>query len=299
MAIITLGEGVNGERCDKILSQQLHLPRSLIKASFQCSPFLRNGKPIRLNECVYSGDRIHCEINPNPPPLPQSNPFSLNIIFEDEDILVLNKPAGIAVHPTVGMREKTLVEWVAEYCPLCPLGEHNRPGVVHRLDKDTTGLIIFAKSNGAFNALKNDFAQRRIEKQYSCIVHGVPSLQTGKIEIPIARGTTDRTKMIACPDGKSAKTVWVTRKSFKNFAWLEVRIHSGRTHQIRVHMNHIGHPIGGDRTYGRMASSFIFNRPMLHAESIALIHPQNKTKLSLSAPLPQDFVDTLEKLSQM
>ncbi|MDR2807090.1 MAG: RluA family pseudouridine synthase [Puniceicoccales bacterium] len=297
MATIILPEGIINERCDKILSQQLHLSRAIVKFSFHKTPFMRNGHPIHLHEKVCSGDVIGFEIHSLPfQSSPSSDGFNLRIIFEDEDLIVIDKPAGIAVHPAPGLQEKTLVEHVVQYCPLSCLGEQDRPGVVHRLDKDTTGVMIFAKSNRAFRRLAADFANHFIEKWYTCIVHGTLALDTGKIEIPIARKTNDKIKMIACPSGKPAKTTWIVHERFEHFTKLNVKIYTGRTHQIRVHMSHIGHPIAGDSTYGPKHRRSIFPRMMLHAESIAFTHPQSNEKLSFTAPIPKDFADALNKL---
>ncbi|MDR1435317.1 MAG: RluA family pseudouridine synthase [Puniceicoccales bacterium] len=296
MQILTLPDGIRNERCDKVLSRQLNLPRSVVKFSFKRTPFICNGKAIHLHEKVNSGDRIFFEICDSlPPPLTSNDPCVLHIIFEDEDIIVINKPAGVVVHSAPGIQGKTLVEYVLGHCPLSRLGDPERPGIVHRLDRETTGLIVFAKSNRAFKRLTADFADHLIEKRYTCIIQGTPSLNTGKIEIPIARQNSDKIRMIACPSGKSAKTTWTIRECLDHFTWLDVRIHTGRTHQIRVHMSHIGHPIGGDKTYG-YDGNFIFPRIMLHAESLGFIHPKTGEKISFFAPIPEDFSDILEKL---
>jgi 23S rRNA pseudouridine1911/1915/1917 synthase len=296
MATITLPEGISDERCDKILSQLLQLPRSQVRNSYESYPFERNGKKIHLHSKVFGGDVITFEtVAPAPKNIGKDN-FSLDIIFEDEDIIAINKLPGITVHPAPGVREKTLVEYVSEYCR--QLEKVERSGIVHRLDKDTTGVILFAKSDCASRYLRTEFANHRVEKQYTCIVHGNPTLNTGKIEIPIARQTTDRAKMIVCGSGKPAKTTWIIRERFQNFSWLHVKIHTGRTHQIRVHMSYIGHPIVGDATYGKVTGESIkVPRMMLHAESIAFSHPKTGEKLCFSAPIFWDFADALEQLS--
>jgi 23S rRNA pseudouridine1911/1915/1917 synthase len=295
MATITLPEGILGERCDKVLAQLLKLPRSHIRSAYESYPFACNGKPIHLHNKVSSGDVITFEATVCPKKSIFKENFSLNILFEDEEIMVINKPEGITVHPAPGVREKTLVEYASEYCK--SLEKIERSGIVHRLDRDTTGVMIFAKSERSSRHLRTDFANHCIQKQYTCIVHGNPALNTGKIEIPIARQWADKAKMIACPSGKHAKTAWIVRERFQNFSWLNVKIYTGRTHQIRVHMSYIGHPVVGDATYGKPPREGMdVPRIMLHAESIAFLHPQTTEKLCFSAPIPQDFANTLEQL---
>ncbi|MDR2812346.1 MAG: RluA family pseudouridine synthase [Puniceicoccales bacterium] len=295
MPTIILPEGILGERCDKILSQILPLSRANVRKSFEQCPFECNGKKIHLHDKVYTGDIVTYEAIDLPLGKNSKCNLCLDIVFEDKDLIIINKPAGIVIHPGVNVRGKTLQEYVLEHCALSSLGQEGRSGVVHRLDKDTTGVIIFAKSDRAFTRLVRNFACHTIEKRYVCIIQGTPALNTGTIEIPIARQTHDKIRMIACPSGKSAKTTWIVRKRFEHFTLVDVRIHTGRTHQIRVHMSYIGHPIGGDLTYG-YGGDFIFPRVMLHAESIALAHPLTGENLSFTAPLPRDFSETLENL---
>ncbi|MDR3317701.1 MAG: RluA family pseudouridine synthase [Puniceicoccales bacterium] len=293
MPAITLPEGILKERCDKVLSQLLLLPRAHIRTIYEAHPFECNGKKIHLHDRVSTGDAVTFEIVDRPlKKTPKCN-SPLDIIFEDDDIIIIHKPAGITVHPAPGLQEKTLIEYICKYC--IRLKEVERSGIVHRLDKDTTGVMVFAKSNHAFWHLSNAFANHSIDKRYTCIVQGNPPLNTGKIEIPIARQTNDKFKMIACLSGKYAKTTWIVHERFQNFAWLDVKIYTGRTHQIRVHMNHIGHPIAGDILYGYKGDN-IFPRVMLHAEMISFIHPQTEKQLTFTAPLPQDFSEVLDSL---
>jgi 23S rRNA pseudouridine1911/1915/1917 synthase len=295
MPTIVLPEGILGERCDKVLSQILPLSRANIRKSFEQYPFECNGKKIHLHEKVYTGDIITYETIDLFSEKNSKHNRILDIIFEDEDLIIINKPAGVVVHPGRNVRGKTLQEYVLGRCALSFLGQDGCSGVVHRLDRDTTGVIIFAKSDRAFVHLTRDFARHAIQKCYTCIVQGTLKLNTGKIEIPIARHPYDKTKMIARLGGKSAKTTWTVHRRFEHFTWLDVEIHTGRTHQIRVHMNYIGHPIGGDSTYG-YTGDFVFPRVMLHAKSIAFIHPLTGENLSFSAPLPRDFSRALENL---
>jgi 23S rRNA pseudouridine1911/1915/1917 synthase len=295
MPMIVLPEGVLGERCDKVLSQILPLSRANVRKSFKQYPFECNGKKIHLHDKVYTGDIISYEPIELFSEKNSKCDLNLDIIFEDKNLIIINKPAGVAVHPGTNIRGKTVQEYVLKHCALSFLGQEGCSGVVHRLDKDTTGVIIFAKSNRSFTRLTRDFACHTVKKCYTCIVQGTPKLNTGTIEIPIARQADGQMKMIACSRGKSAKTTWTVHKRFEYFTWLDVEIHTGRTHQIRVHMSYIGHPIGGDLTYG-YTGDFVFPRVMLHAESIAFAHPVTGEHLSFRAPLPRDFSKVLENL---
>ncbi|MDR1906805.1 MAG: RluA family pseudouridine synthase [Puniceicoccales bacterium] len=295
MPTIILPEGILGERCDKILAQLLPFSRTNIRKSFEQYPFECNGKKIHLHDKVYTGDIVTYQTIDISTKKSSKRDLRLDIIFEDEDLIIINKPADIVVHSGKNVRGETLQECVLGHCALSHLGQEGRSGVVHRLDKDTTGAIIFAKSDRAFVCLSRDFARHAIEKRYTCIVQGTPTLNTGKIEIPIAHQTNDKIKMIACPSGKSAKTTWTVHERFQHFTWVDVKIYTGRTHQIRVHMSYIGHPVGGDLTYG-YGGDFVFPRIMLHAESIAFAHPRTGEYLSFTAPIPQDFSTALENL---
>lgn len=295
MATLTLPSDILPDRCDKILAHLLQLPRSVIKSAV---PFERNGQRITPHDLVYPGDTIVYELPVSEEPI--STPaLTLSILFEDEDLLVVDKPTNLAVHPAPGFLGKTLVEYVLDHCPLSHLGEKERPGVVHRLDKETTGCIIFAKSNRAFKRLSRDFAEHNVQKQYTCIVHGNPPLQTGTIEVPIGRKISDKTKMAAMQEGKFAKTTWIVRERFPKHTWLDVRIWTGRTHQIRVHLSYKGWPIAGDTVYGFPANKIPqnnFPRVMLHAESITFSHPRTGFPITCTAPIPEDFSEALQTL---
>lgn len=304
MTTLVVPDTVTPDRCDKILAQLLDVPRSTIKVSFLQEPFQRSGKILTLHDTVYPGDTLTFRLMDPAEQRIKETSLNLDVLFEDESVIVINKPAQISVHPAPGIQEKTLVEYVEEHCPLCKLGEAHRHGVVHRLDKDTTGCIVFAKTNRAFKCLSADFKEHRIDKQYTCIVHGRPSLNTGKIEVPVARSSTDKAKMAVTPKGKAAKTTWVIRERFRDFSWLDVKIYTGRTHQIRVHLNHIGHPIVGDPTY--RDPKYIKNIPtlavpriLLHAEQLTFMHPVTDKLITVRAPIPEDFRPVIEQFRQI
>lgn len=296
MANILIPDNITPGRCDKILAQLLNIPRTKIKL---CAPFSRNGKILSAHDQISPGDVIDYQL------LQETNiieekPLTLDILYEDDDIIAINKPAGVIVHPAPGIKEKTLIEYLT--CPLSSLGDADRPGVIHRLDKDTTGCILFAKTDFAFRHLSKDFAEHRIDKRYTCIVYGNPPLNTGKIEVPIARKMSDKTLMAVSTDGKYAKTTWTVRERFSsNYSWLDVRIFTGRTHQIRVHMNYIGHPVAGDTTYNKLAQPepmITFPRIMLHAQFLTFSHPRTGEIVKLEAPIPEDFQSIIRQLRQ-
>jgi 23S rRNA pseudouridine1911/1915/1917 synthase len=224
----------------------------------------------------------------------------LDILFEDEDIIALNKPAGIVIHAGNGTMAPTLVEGILSHCKLSPAGGNLRPGVVHRLDKNTSGAMIFAKTDAAYLRLVKMFAARKIKKTYLAIVRGIFERNFGEIDLPIGRNRTVRTKMAVSPCGKTATTRWHVLKTFgRQFTFLQVNILTGRTHQIRVHLSSIHHPIVGDTTYGysgNYSPLIAPDRVMLHASELAFKHPCREEEISIEAPLPSDFLKILQTL---
>ena len=298
MRTVLVPENVNEERCDKILAQITGLPRSVVKKSFYLNKVFIDGQIVDPTHKVSNGMSIEFDIE-EPSKASYDSSFKLDILFEDEDIIAVNKPAGITVHSAPGIHEMTLVDYVLNHCKLSYLGDKSRPGVVHRLDNETSGVIVFAKSNRAFKQLSRDFFNHEVEKVYKCIINGVPNLNTGVIDLPIARKTFDKTKMTTCSSGKPSKTSWILDKTFRNFSSLDVKIVTGRTHQIRVHMSAIGHPVAGDFTY--LPSHLIeknqqFPRVMLHAHHLKIYHPTAGHLLSLEAPIPEDFRHCIQEL---
>lgn len=232
--------------------------------------------------------------------LPQDIP--LDIVFEDDSILVVNKPAGLVVHPAAGHPDGTLVNAVLFHCPdVLSVGGERRPGIVHRLDRDTSGLLVVAKTDAALQNLADAFRNGGVHKTYRAIVCGVPEPPEGHIEGLIGRSPYDRQKMAVVPrNGKFASTDYAVEEDFGRAALLSVRIHTGRTHQIRVHMKSIGCPVAGDRDYGSPSQDTVFPfrpaRQMLHAWRLELAHPITGEPLSFEAPLPDDFQELLEDL---
>jgi 23S rRNA pseudouridine1911/1915/1917 synthase len=290
-----------GKRADKFLSENFDdISRTQIGKAFADDLVSRNGAVIPGKYRVRAGDVLKFL----PPArgrtaiVPVEMP--LDILFEDEAIIAVDKPAGIVVHPGNGTVAATLVEGILAHCPLSSLGCGTRPGVVHRLDKGTTGVIVFAKTDAAYLKLVRTFASRAVKKTYQAIVEGVFPKNFGTVEAPVGRHRTMRTRMAVSSRGKEASTEWRVARSFGNHhTHLEVRILTGRTHQIRVHMAAIGHPVVGDATYGHGRHHppiVVTDHQLLHASDIAFCHPIGGKLLAIHAPLPDDFSEALRTL---
>ncbi len=230
----------------------------------------------------------------------------LEILFEDASLLVVNKPAGLVVHPAAGHDEHTLVNALLHHCAgrLSGIGGVARPGIVHRLDKETSGCLVVAKSDEAHLALSAQFASRKVHKIYQAIVCGELARDTGEIRAAIARHSTHRKRMAVSEDlGREARTSYRVLERLRSATLVEAVIHTGRTHQIRVHFQHVGHPLVGDRTYGNRQNQkledltgYAAPRQMLHAFELAFTHPRLGRKMEFKAPLPPDFLDALAAL---
>jgi len=259
-----------------------------------------NGKAVKPNNRLHTGDRVEWTI-PEPVSsevLPENIP--LNIVFEDEHIIAINKPAGLVVHPAAGNENGTLVNALLHHCTdLAGIGGEKRPGIVHRLDKDTSGVMVVAKTEKAMVELSRQFRKRETEKEYMAIVRGLPGLASGHIETTIGRHPILRKKMaVNVKNGRRAVSNYKVVEEFKNASLLSVRIETGRTHQIRVHMAFMRHPILGDRLYARPHPTDIVwpDRQMLHATRLCITHPNTGKQITFNAPLPADMEDALKTL---
>jgi 23S rRNA pseudouridine1911/1915/1917 synthase len=256
-----------------------------------------NGNPTRTSDTLRSGDRIELVEPPIEKTENQPEPIPLDVLFEDEDLLVINKPAGLVVHPGAGHRGRTLVNALLHHCPtLSGIGGKERPGIVHRLDKETSGCLVVAKNDQAHRALAMQFAERIVEKVYLTLVAGRLRKSSGVIEATIGRHPVHRERMtVAPPRGRAAKTEYRVIRSGDTASLIECRLHSGRTHQIRVHLHHLGHPVLGDKTYApRLATNF--PRQMLHAWKLGFRHPRTAEWKDFEAPLPGDFNAALQSV---
>ncbi len=236
-----------------------------------------------------------------PPPAPLglvATAAPLRIVFEDADFLVIDKPPGMAVHPGPGHTDDTLVNALLAHCgdSLSGIGGVMRPGIVHRIDKDTSGLLVVAKNDAAHKGLAAQLAARTLKRQYLAVVKGHPRPHAGTIDAPIARSPANRKKMAVVASGRAAVTHYHTEETLEGTALLRCILETGRTHQIRVHLSHIGHPLVGDPVYGRKGKVFDFPRQALHATALALLHPATGEKMEFASPLPEDMKELVEGL---
>ncbi|MFQ5597031.1 MAG: RluA family pseudouridine synthase [Nitrospiria bacterium] len=288
-------------RLDRYLIKKgLPLTRSQIQRLISEKQILLNDMPTRPSYQVKKGDRIDIRIPP-PTPLeitPEAIP--LDILFEDQNFVVINKPAGMVVHPAPGHYEGTLVHALLHHCKdLVGIGGRERPGIIHRLDKDTSGILVVAKTDTAHRRLSKQFKDHTIERVYLAIVCGKMK-KGGKLSLPIGRDRIHRKKISSnTASPREAETHFNILERFHNATLLEIRPQTGRTHQIRVHMAHLGHPLIGEKVYGaKKAKGFEIpaSRHMLHAASLGFAHPVDRKPLLFSSPLPPDMADILAKL---
>ena len=297
-------EGINRSRADKALAAAFpQHSRVAWQRAIDAGLVKRGETALQRRDEVLAGEVLTFE-EPEviPMDLTPAN-IPLNIVLEDEHLLVVNKSAGMVVHPGAGTKSDTLVHALLYHCAgtLSGIGGVERPGVVHRLDRETSGLIVVAKTDAAHRGLAAQFAERVLHKQYLALVSGVPRLLSGVVEQPIARDPRHRHRMSVQEEGRHAKTDWILEEKFEklNVCLFRVEIHTGRTHQIRVHMKHLGHPILGDRTYGWRPDDHLPLAPervMLHAERLKFTHPITEAEVSLAAPIPSDFTALMDSL---
>lgn len=278
-------------RIDRYLVTALpEFSRSRIQQLIRASFVRLNGSIPRPNQLVRTGDEI--ELNNPPPEKIETRPeaIPLEILYQDDNLIVINKPAGMTVHPGAGHREHTLVNALLHHCPtLSGIGGKERPGIVHRLDKETSGCLVAAKNDVAHRELSKQFAARTVEKIYLALVAGKLREQSGVIKQKIGRHPVYRQRMsVASLRGRAATTEYRVLDSSDEASLVECRLHSGRTHQIRVHFHHLGHPVLGDKIYApRLAKDF--PRQMLHAWKLGFRHPRTGEWCNFEAPAPEDF----------
>ncbi len=291
-----------GERIDKFLSCRLEeVSRSYIQKLIKEGHVSVNGKPVKANYKLGAGDEISVEIPEAKEPdiLPEDIP--LDILYEDQDILVVNKPKGMVVHPAAGHYSGTLVNALMYHCKdsLSGINGVMRPGIVHRIDMDTTGSLLVCKNDEAHRILAEQLKEHTIRREYHAIVYGNIKEDTGTVDEPIGRHPTDRKKMsINHKNGKQAVTHYEVLERFGNFTYIRCRLETGRTHQIRVHMASLHHPLLGDEVYGPSSRPPFpgLKGQVLHAKILGIYHPATGEYMEFDAPLPQYFVDLLQKL---
>jgi 23S rRNA pseudouridine1911/1915/1917 synthase len=292
-----------GERLDRYVSQELpHLSRSRVQQLIEQGNVKLNDTVCTTKKTtVKAGDVIALEIPETEPLELQPENIPLDILYEDDQLLIINKPAGLVVHPAPGHEAGTLVNAILAHCPNLPgIGGVQRPGIVHRLDKDTTGAIAIAKTELAHQHLQAQLKSKTARREYLGIVYGAPKTQSGIINMPIGRHPIDRKKMAVVPveqGGRTAITHWQIQERLGNYTLIHFQLETGRTHQIRVHSAQIGHPIVGDPVYSSGRSVGV-NLPgqALHAWRLRLEHPVSKDFIEVSAPPPQTFTILLEVL---
>jgi 23S rRNA pseudouridine1911/1915/1917 synthase len=272
-----------------------------LQRAFAAGLVRRNGGVIDQAEEVAAGDRLEFALPETKPAELRPVAIPLDVLYEDDHLLAINKAAGMVVHPGVGTGDDTLVHALLAHCAgrLSGVGGVERPGIVHRLDKDTSGVLLVAKSDAAHRGLSEQFAGRHLRKEYLALVAGVPRLKSGVIERAISRHPVHRERMTTGECGRPARTDWEVVEAFAaKAALIRCRIHSGRTHQIRVHFKSIAHPVLGDATYGWKRDPALPEVPrvMLHAERIAFLHPITARPMEFRAPLPADFGTLLKSL---
>jgi 23S rRNA pseudouridine1911/1915/1917 synthase len=289
-----------GERLDRHVAAHLDLPRNQVQRWIEAGHVQLNGAAAKPAAPLSAGDRIDC----TPPPLaddrllPEAAP--LTVLYEDPHLIVLDKPAGLTVHPGAGRPTGTLAHrLLARYPETAGVGGPGRPGIVHRLDKDTTGLLAVARTPAAYDRLSRAFATREVHKLYLAIVYGAPFPPTGRIAAPIARHPQHRKAMAVRSTGRPATTSYRTLSATPAISLLELTLETGRTHQIRVHLKHKGHPLVGDPLYGEARWKSLpaslrtplqsFPRPALHAWRLAFAHPVTGAPLAFEAPVPEDL----------
>ncbi|MBW0258184.1 MULTISPECIES: RluA family pseudouridine synthase [Bacillus] len=295
---IAVSQEQTSERLDKFLSTtEPEWSRTQVQQWVKDGLIEVNGKQVKANYKVQAGDQIKVEI-PDPEALDvEAEPMDLDIYYEDADVLVVNKPRGMVVHPAPGHVSGTLVNGLMAHCKdLSGINGVMRPGIVHRIDKDTSGLLMVAKNDMAHESLVNQLVAKTVTRKYTAVVHGIIQHDTGTIDAPIGRDKKDRQSMtVTKENAKQAVTHFDVIERFKDFTVVECRLETGRTHQIRVHMKYIGYPLAGDPKYGPR-KTVDFNGQLLHAGVLGFDHPRTGEYIEFTAPIPTDmrgFIDSL------
>ena len=286
-------------RLDKVIAEKItDLSRTKIKELVNDKNILVNNKAEKVSYKVQSGDVIDVTIPPVKPLSLEAENLHLDIVYEDSDVIVVNKPQGMVVHPSAGHPDHTLVNGLLYHTrDLADSPEGFRPGIVHRIDKDTSGLLMIAKNDKARESLEKQLAEKINKREYLAIVHGNFEVKNGVINAPIGRNPNNRKKMAVNPKGKAAVTHFTVLEQFKNYSLVKCVLETGRTHQIRVHMKYIGHPLAGDPLYGPK-KTLSGHGQFLHAKTLGFYQPSTNEWLEFSAPLPTIFEKQLKNLRQ-
>lgn len=303
MEVIVVNERLASKRLDVALAEHPKIASRSEAKRMIVNALVRVGdsaEPPKPNKILKVGERIAFTSVPAADPGPVAVPFDLEILYEDDCLLVVDKPRGTVVHPGAGHQSDTLVNYLLHHTRLSAL-DATRPGIVHRIDKDTSGLLVVAKDNRTHEGLARQFAARSTERTYQAIVWGIPATGNGVIDKALGRDPVHRRKFAVRENGKSAVTHWRIVERYRHLSLLECRLETGRTHQIRVHLGSVGHPVLGDRVYGRLRKYVRsypesvrrilhgFSGQALHAKTLGFLHPHTKKKVRFDSPLPEDM----------
>ena len=287
------------ERVDACIARLApEVSRSAAQRLCEDGQVLLNGAPAKKNARVAPGDVLELTLPEPQPTQAQAEDIPLDVAYEDADVIVINKPKGLVVHPAAGHWEGTLVNALLHHCrdSLSGVGGALRPGIVHRIDKDTSGLLIVAKNDFAHQKLAAQLQDHTLARTYVCIVCGNLREDAGTVNAPIARDKNDRKKMAVRPDGKPAVTHWQVLARYPGYTYVQCRLETGRTHQIRVHMASLGHPILGDTVYGHKKPELGQTTQCLHAKELTFRHPRTDEPVTVTCPLPEEFERVLQVL---
>ena len=297
---LTVPQEAAGTRADKYISDNIALTRSSVQNLMEKGAVLSDGKPAAKNLKLRGGEMLTVEV-PDPEPMDAvAEDIPLDIVYEDDDLLVVNKPKGMVVHPAHGNYTGTLVNALLHHCgdSLSGINGVIRPGIVHRIDKNTSGLLIVAKNDTSHLKLAEQIKVHSFTREYEAVVTGVMKEQSGTVDAPIGRHRTDRKKMcVTTENSRNAVTHYEVLRQFGGYAHLRLRLETGRTHQIRVHMAYIGHPVMGDDVYGKAYKGL--EGQCLHARKIGFIHPTTGQYMEFTSELPEYFQSILRKLEKM
>lgn len=294
---LTIEQGDHG-RLDKVLATKLgQFSRSKLQRWIKLGLVVVNGQQVADKYKVKAGDQL--VITPEQPHKIDLTPekIPLDIVYEDDDVLVVNKPQGMVVHPSPGHPDHTLVNALLYHCPLSTINGEFRPGIVHRIDKDTSGLLMVAKNDQAHRSLAAQLKAKTTKREYVALVHGRISEDNGTIDAPLGRSRKDRKKQAVVAGGRHAVTHFQVLERFRQYTLIKCRLETGRTHQIRVHMSSIGHPLAGDPLYGPR-KTLPGNGQYLHARLLGFVHPRTDKEMVFTAPLPAYFQQMIDKLRQ-
>ena len=297
-------EEYEGERLDKYLSAVMEdLSRSYIQKLWKQNAVTLNGKEVKASTRLAAGDVVWLQIPEATVPEILPEKMDLDIVYEDSDVIIVNKPKGMVVHPAPGHYTGTLVNGLMEHCTdLSGINGSLRPGIVHRIDMDTTGILIACKNDRAHNCIALQLKEHSITREYRALVYGNIKEDSGTVDKPIGRNPSDRKKMAIVPDGRHAVTHYRVLERFGDCTWIACRLETGRTHQIRVHMTSIGHPLVGDQVYGPASGKLAgigvaeLQGQCLHAGILGFVHPSTGAYMEFEAPLPAYLENMLEKL---